>query len=103
MYEPMSDRSSQSQSKEEIRITVKAVPGSSRTEFTGFQGDMLKIKLAAVPEKGKANKELIAFLAKQLNLRKNDIQIQSGQTSRIKHVSLRGVSSRDVQNCFPKS
>jgi hypothetical protein len=103
MYESMTERSAQPPSQEDIRITVKVVPGSSRTEFAGFQGDMVKIKLAAVPEKGKANKELVAFLAGWFNIRKHDVQIHSGQTSRIKQVSLRGVSRQDVHTRFAKS
>ena len=103
MYEPMTDYSTTSSSLKNAQITVKVIPGSSRTEFAGFQGDMLRIKIAAVPEKGKANKALVAFLAKRFNLRKNDIQIQSGQTSRIKQVSLHGVSYQDVQAHLEKS
>lgn len=83
-------------------ITVKIVPGSSRTEYAGLHGDMYKIKIAAPPEKGKANKMLINFLAGQFNIGKNDVQIQSGQTNRIKQVLLEGVSSQDVQTLFTK-
>ena len=99
----MINRPTQPLPQKDIQITVKVVPGSSRTEFAGYQGDIVRVKIAAVPEKGKANKELIAFLAKQFKIRKNDVHIQSGQTSRVKQVSLRGVSSEDVQNQFTQS
>ncbi len=87
-------------SEKGIQLTVKVVPGSSRTEIAGIYDDMLKIKVAAPPEKGKANKALLAFLAKQLGLRKNALQITSGQTSVIKQVWLQGVTKEDVEKLY---
>ncbi len=52
-----------------VCFCVKIVPGSSRTSIEGLLGGVLKIKVAAPPEKGKANKELTAFLAKRLKVR----------------------------------
>ncbi|MHC4551905.1 MAG: DUF167 domain-containing protein [Planctomycetota bacterium] len=81
---------------------MKVVPGSSRTEIAGVYGDMLKIKVAAPPEKGKANKELLDFLAKQLGLRKNALHIESGQTSCVKQIRLEGANNDDVQKLYKK-
>lgn len=67
-----------------VSFTVKVVPGSSKTSIEGVLGGMLKVKIAAVAEKGKANKELISFLAKLLDIRKKDIEITSGDTSPVK-------------------
>ena len=83
-----------------VVITVKVVPGSSRTESAGLHGQAYKIKIAAPPEKGKANKMLVAFLAEQLNIKKNAVEIQNGKTSCIKQVLLRGVTKQDVQSHF---
>jgi uncharacterized protein (TIGR00251 family) len=80
-----------------IYVTVKVIPGSSRTEIAGIHDDMLKIKVAAPPEKGKANKALLAFLAKQLGIRKNAVRITSGQTSGIKQIWIEGVAKKDVK------
>ncbi len=71
---------------------VKVVPGSSRTALAGVLGDLLKIKVAAPPEKGKANKCLVEFLAKQLGIKKNQISILSGQTNPVKTISVADVS-----------
>jgi hypothetical protein len=49
---------------------------------------MLKIKLNAQPEDGKANKELIAYLAKVFEVRKMDVEITAGLTSREKTVEI---------------
>ena len=89
-------------SGEDVTLTVKVVPGSSRTQIAGRYGDMLKVKIAAPPEKGKANKELLCFLAAQLNVRPKDIEIQTGQTGSVKTLLLKGVTKRDVQGLFSK-
>lgn len=83
-----------------MTITVKVVPGSRRTESAGLHGHAYKIRIAAPPEKGKANKMLVEFLAGQLNIKKNAVQIKSGKTSCIKQVLLRGVSQQDVESHF---
>jgi uncharacterized protein len=51
-------------------------------------GDILKIRINAVPEKGKANKELIKFISKKYNIEKSKINIISGMTSRIKIIEV---------------
>jgi uncharacterized protein (TIGR00251 family) len=75
-----------------VVFTAKIVPGSSKTAVCGMLGEMVKIKVAAPPEKGKANQGLIEFLAKQLGVKKNAISIISGQTNPVKQVQVLGVS-----------
>jgi uncharacterized protein len=84
-------------------ITVKVVPGSSRSEIVGRHGTMLKIKVAAPPEKGKANKALLEFIAKQLNLKKTNLEITSGHTSSVKQVFLAGAAVEAVEAMYEKS
>ena len=68
-------------------IRVKVIPKSSKTELAGVMADgTWKIKIAAVPEKGKANRELIEFLAEKLNVAKSRIHIVSGETSHLKRI-----------------
>ena len=88
--------------QQDIIVTVKVVPGSSRTEIAGTYGDMLKVKIAAPPEKGKANKALLDFLAKQLGIRKNALHIESGQTSCVKQIRLEGANPDDIQKLYGK-
>jgi uncharacterized protein (TIGR00251 family) len=54
---------------------------------------MLKIKVSAAPEKGKANQCLLEFLAKQLGVKKNAVHLVSGQTNRVKRLQVSGISS----------
>ena len=68
-------------------IRVKVIPKSSKTEFAGILPDgTWKIKVAAAPEKGKANRALIDFLADHLNVAKSRIRITSGETSQQKRI-----------------
>ena len=73
-------------------FSVKVVPGSSRTAIVGALGGMLKVKVAAAPEKGRANKSLIAFLAGELSVKSNRISIVSGLTNPVKQVQICDIS-----------
>ena len=71
---------------------VKIVPGSSKTACAGQYDNKLKLKVAAPPEKGKANRCLIDYLARQLNIKPQTLSIQSGQTSPVKQILVTGLS-----------
>ncbi len=71
-----------------IRLEIKAVPGASKTEFAGVKDGRLRIRIAAAPEDGKANAELINFLSKTLGCAKRDLRLVSGEKSRVKMVAL---------------
>ncbi len=79
-----------------VILTVKVVPGSSRTGVSGILDGMVKIKVAAAPEKGKANQCLAEFLAKELGVRKNAVRIVSGQSSPVKRVQVLGISAETL-------
>jgi len=78
---------------EGVIFVVKVVPGSSRTAVCGLLDNMIKIKVSAAPEKGKANKSLVEFLAKQLGVKKNTVRIISGETNPVKHIQVAGISA----------
>ena len=66
---------------------IKVIPRSRKTEFAGVMDDgALKVKLAAVPEDGKANKELCAFLATHHGVPQSQVSVISGATSQRKIV-----------------
>ena len=73
-----------------LRLTV--VPGAQRTQVVGLYGDRLKLRLAAPPEKGSANRELIDFLARSLNLPKSSFKLTAGAQSRSKVVAVDDLS-----------
>jgi uncharacterized protein (TIGR00251 family) len=75
-------------------FVAKIVPGSSGpTRICGLLDGMLKIKVSAPPEKGKANQCLLKFLAQELDVKKNAVSIISGKTSPVKHVQISGISA----------
>jgi uncharacterized protein (TIGR00251 family) len=76
-----------------VVFAARIVPGSSRTAVCGLFDGMLKIKVSAAPEKGKANQCLLEFLAKQLGVKKNAVHLVSGQTNRVKRLQVSGISS----------
>ncbi len=75
---------------------TKIVPGGSRTSISGLLDGMLKIKVSAAPEKGKANQCLLEFLAKKLGVQKNAVSIISGRTNPVKQVQVLGVSADEL-------
>lgn len=73
----------------EIYFNVKVVPGAPRTEMREEMIDgVIKVAVAAKPDKGEANQELITFLAKALGVRKYQVKIISGATSKNKLVKV---------------
>ena len=76
-------------SGEGIVIQVKVEPRASRTEITGLHGDALKIRLTSPPVEGKANRQLIEVLAREFGLKKGQIEVIGGSTSKMKTVLLR--------------
>ena len=79
--------------KNELTIKIKVEPRSSKTGIVGPYGDALKVKLTSPPVEGKANKELIEVLARELKVKKKDIEIVSGQSSKNKVVRISGITS----------
>lgn len=74
-------------------LRVKVIPKSSKNEIVEIMDDngekTIKIRIKAVPEKGKANVELIKFLSKELNIPKENISIISGKTDHIKLLKIK--------------
>lgn len=79
-------------------IQVKVIPNASQNKIEGWKEDVLRVRIRAVPEKGKANEALIAFLAEELGLPKSAIQIISGQSARIKRVAIEGLTKEQIFN-----
>jgi hypothetical protein len=75
-----------------VLIEVKVTPRSSRKGVSGVTGDYLVVKLNAPPVDGEANAQLIEVLADHFSMRKSDIEVVKGASSRRKTVKLRGVT-----------
>ena len=78
-----------------IRLTVRLTPNGGRDAIDGVEAaadgdEHLKVRVSAVPEKGKANQALLAFLAKKLGLAKSKLSLISGDTQRKKILRIEG-------------
>lgn len=82
--------------KEQVIITVHVQPNANQNEVSDFHDGVLKVKIAAPPVKGKANKELVKFLSNLLGISKSNLDIIKGTTSKMKTIAIRGPSKNEV-------
>lgn len=70
-------------------LTIRVQPGARRSEVVGAHGDALRVRVASPPVDGKANAELVRFLAEHLGVPARAVEVVRGHTSRTKvvHVS----------------
>ena len=84
-------------------LRIRVTPNSCVSTFGNIYIDannqkFLKANLNAVPEKGKANIELIKLLSKNLKINKSSFTVISGQTDRYKKILLEITHSEDIEN-----
>lgn len=80
-----------------IILKIKASTHSSHNEIVGWENGELKIRIHAIPEKGKANKELIAFLAKSLKIPKSHIVLVRGANSKHKELCFLHIEKKELE------
>lgn len=85
-----------SKTKPVASLEVKAVPGASRSEIAGKLGDALKIRVAAPPEKGKANEAIRKLLSEKLELPLETIELARGDSSAKKLFRITGLSQDEL-------
>ena len=78
-----------------MRLAIRLTPRGGRDAIDGWMdgadgAKLLKIRVAAAPEAGKANKALVALLADTLGLPKSAIAIAGGETARLKLIDVEG-------------
>jgi uncharacterized protein (TIGR00251 family) len=73
-----------------VSFSIRARPGARKSEVTGIMDDgSVKISVAAPPEEGKANAELVRFLAEEFGVGRENVEIVSGGGGRRKAVRIR--------------
>ena len=77
-------------------LGFKVIPGASTTELADLKAEVIRVRVSAPPETGKANKELIRFLAKSLGIPKTNVVVLSGETSRRKRMLVKRISKDQV-------
>ncbi len=78
-----------------VIVTVWVVPGASRTEVTGLHDGAVRIRVAAPPEGGRANRAVVRQLAKTLGSRR--VELRSGASSRRKRFFVGDVAADEVR------
>ena len=73
-----------------IFIKIKVKPGANKTQVKDiFKDEFIKIDIVAQPIKGKANQELINFLAHEFDVPENNVKIIRGLKNKVKLVKIK--------------
>ena len=76
-------------SRESFIINVKVIPRSTVSEVAGkTENGILRVKVHAVPERGKANLEVCRVLSEYFGVPRSNVEIVSGHTSAQKRVRI---------------
>ena len=78
-------------------LPVRAQPGARRAGVQGEQNGALKVAVTAPPEDGRANQALLEILREALGLKRSQMELLSGQTSRDKRFLIRGVTKEELR------
>jgi len=73
---------------EGVLLQLSVMPNAKRTQVDGLHDGSLRVRLAAPPIDGRANEALVAWLAKSLGVRKRDVEVLRGESSRRKQVAI---------------
>ena len=86
-----------------VTLHVHAQPGAKRTEVVGLHGDSIKLRLASPPVDGKANACLVEYLARRLGVKRGQVTIIRGASSRRKTVSVTGTGVQPLTLLEPEA
>ena len=84
-------------SKRGLTFDIQVIPHASRAEIAGVQEGAFKIKVTAPPVEGAANEACIKLLARELGLKKSQMEISSGAKSRKKTVLIKDISKAELE------
>ncbi len=82
-------------------LSVRAQPRARRNAAVGEQAGALKVAVTAPPDKGRANEAIIEVLAETFGLKRSQVELISGATSRQKKFLLRGISRSELLGKLP--
>jgi uncharacterized protein (TIGR00251 family) len=78
-------------------VAVRAQPGARRNAVLGEQAEALKVAVTAPPDKGRANEAIVELLSSWLGIKRSQVELVSGATSRLKKFLLRGLKAEAVR------
>jgi uncharacterized protein (TIGR00251 family) len=79
------------------RVRVRVSPGARRTELVGRHGEAWKVRVAAAPERGRANEAVLDLLSRELELPRRAVSLVSGHAAREKVVRLEGIDRAESE------
>lgn len=79
------------------RLRLRVSPGARRSAVLGRHGDGWKVSVTAAPERGRANGELVALLARRLEVPRPDVRVVAGLTARDKTVEIEGITVEEAE------
>ena len=86
-----------------VRFSVHVRPRSSRCVIVGVREGALDVALTAPPAEGAANEELRKLLSRALEVRRGDVNIIVGTSSRSKLIEVNGVNTTSARDLLAKA
>ncbi len=77
-------------------ISVRVHPSAVRNELVGLSHGVWQVRVSAPPVKGKANREMLAFLGQILGVPKSSLRLIKGHTSRNKVIAIDGLTEEEI-------
>jgi uncharacterized protein len=85
-----------------VVLSVHAQPGAGRTQVVGRHGGAVKIRVAAPPEKGRANDALTDVLVRSFGVTASDVELVAGDASRSKEFRIAGIDPETFGDLLDK-
>jgi uncharacterized protein (TIGR00251 family) len=80
------------------RISVTVSPGARRSDLVGRHGDGWRARIAAPPERGRANEALCSLLADVLDIPRRSVSVVAGHSARVKVVEIDGLDAAEIDS-----
>ena len=84
-----------------VELSLHCQPQAAKTEIIGLHADALKVRLAAPPVEGQANRVLCKFLGGYFGVSQQDFQILSGKGAKQKRVLIKGKTAQEIRDRLP--
>lgn len=78
-------------------VPVRAQPGARKNAVVGEHAGAMKVAVTAPPDQGRANKALIEVLREALGVKRSQVELIAGETTREKRFLIRGVNREDLE------
>lgn len=86
-----------------VKLEVEVAPRSSRPGVAGRRGRALRVRVAAPPEKGRANKEVQEIVAAFLGVPRRAVSLARGASARRKVLEIEGLSADDLEEALARA